>query len=107
MEIKTIITCVFYAMLIGLNIGFIAWCIKDTRKFSKKSKQKIDEFDDFCKKSIAAALIANSKKVDDKLVELNDRVDILARENIKLRLLNEYYKDKLHNCGFTDKDLEI
>lgn len=101
------ITYIFYAVLISLNIGFIVWCVIDTKKFSKKSRQKIDEFDDFCKKAIGEAIVSSGKKVENKLREMDERINILAKENVKLREQNEYLKDKLKNCGFTDIDIEL
>lgn len=97
----------FCAILILLNAGFITWCIVDIKNFQKKGRKQVDEFDAFCKKAVDAAIFSSGKKVDEKLSELNDRVNILAKENIKLREQNEHYKGKLQNCGFTDIDLDF
>ena len=48
-----------------------------------------------------------NKLIDDFIKEYNERLDLLSRENVKLREENEEFKDRLRNLGINDFDLKI
>ena len=48
-----------------------------------------------------------NKLIDDFIKEYNERLDLLSRENVKLREENEILKDRLRNLGINDFDLKI
>ena len=45
------------------------------------------------------------KSIDDKINDINSRLNILSRENVRLNEENEMLRDKLRNLGITDVDL--
>jgi len=48
-----------------------------------------------------------NKLIDDFIKDYNERLDLLSRENVKLREENEEFKDRLRNLGINDFDLKI
>jgi len=48
----------------------------------------------------------NIVKAKQSIAESNNRLDLLSRENSKLREENEELKGKLKNLGFTEIDLD-
>jgi cell shape-determining protein MreC len=66
-------------------------------------RKKVKKITDDLQKSIDE----RSKFFDDFIKEHNERLDLLSRENVKLREENEEFKDRLRNLGINDFDLKI
>lgn len=63
---------------------FIGYLFIDNIRFNKKMKNDYEKF----------------------FSGLNDRVDLLSRENARVKQENDFLRDKLKNMGFTEEQLK-
>lgn len=67
-------------------------------------RKKVKSLYDKMKKDFESYIntkIENEKKI----IIINERLDLLSRENVKLRTENEMLKDRLRNMGIKDFDV--
>jgi len=106
--IMKIILALLPTILVG---GFIAYLIWDIWKFRKKlDKNRIGWENELKKKR--DTFLKSQKKLIPEIInkamgKVKVRVDLLSRENNKLREENEHLREKLKNMGFSDEQLKL
>ena len=88
-------------------IAFFAYLIYDTAKFTRGLKKSAVKFESELKTRLGSVRKNVMSQIAKARKEANERIDVLAKENERLREENEKYKEKLSNLGYTDIDLDM
>lgn len=113
-----IVKGIFWSFALLVNGGFVLYNIIDMIKFNRDLKKSGKEFEKELKESANKFMALQKQKIADigkhneEMIkqaadEVNQRINLLSKENSRLMEENEFLKGKLKNLGFNEESLKI